>query len=164
MRLVFALLVLSACGLLADMAGAQDRQWQAFTYTDASGQLMARVDFGVPRSDEVLVSAICTDATPQQIELRLHLDPGPYQAGDQVLFDIRSGYQTETRPATLVSQGGWGVYADARLDLDDSIWELLMAGYTGRAALHGASWSDFHLTGSHAAISRFLASCDGFAR
>ncbi len=150
--------------LIAGSAQATLMQWYALDYVSPINGHQAELLFGVPRSDETLLSARCTAAEPQRIDVRLFIDSGPNQPDEEAGLTITSGSETLERRAALDTSWAGGSFVGTRLDSDDAVWEMLARGVSATVALDGGYPSDFHLTGSAAAISQFLQSCESFAQ
>ncbi len=154
--------ILTAAAFVATMASAGQAfaqyQWASDTYDDGTALQGGWLVFGVPQTDDMRLSADCNNQRPGEIELRLYVDTGPNDPGSDVEATFAVGDSVIVLPASVL-ETGMGRYGQITLDGDDELWQVLMDGRAGSIGLTDGAWSDFNLSGSHAAISAFLARC-----
>lgn len=164
------LMAVAMFGLLincADRAAAQNFQWQASAYNDASngGKYTAYLIQGVPETDNIAFRASCQPGSSAPIAPTVFVyNTGglPRNAHLTVSFFI-DGREVHTMQGVVhgpdSEEGIAGILL--RLGLDDPLWEILAANAYIRYEANGMGQAGMQLSGSRQAIERFLVDCRG---
>lgn len=154
-----------ALAALTGPATAQDEQWQTFSFSDENGDPVAGLVFGIPETDAALLAAYCHSATPGMIDVSLYMGTGKEKPGADATITFAIPGNTQTRSAFVDGsfESETGPFFSMPLGRDDTLWEALMAGSTSTVSANGGPAVAMHLSGSRAAISAFLGSCDEIA-
>ncbi len=160
----------AALGLLAGLHGsalAQNFQWQADAYNDPGnrGKYTAFLTQGVPETDNTAFRATCEPGSSGKFAPTIFV----YNTGQMARNDRLSvsffvdGRKVHEMPGLVYhpdsEEGIAGIFV--RAEVDDPLWELLAANTYVRYEANGMGKAGMNLSGSRAAIERFLSECRG---
>jgi hypothetical protein len=153
---------------LIGTAAADDMRWQFYEFDDpdGGGQLTAQLSYGVPETDDVLVSGVCditAGADSRYSELTFGGDVGSLTEGEEVELRFSGGgFSRKVRgtvSGTDIEEGVSGVLV--RLKHNDPLWSAFVREDALDYLVPGYRASQLNLRKGRANLRAFRDACHG---
>ncbi|MBO6815685.1 MAG: hypothetical protein JJ891_12540 [Rhizobiaceae bacterium] len=156
-------LVVAATTSAASAQSGDDRQWQYYQFNDDlnGGRTVSILVFGIPETDAVAVSGICTAGSSGTFsKVTFGIDVTGFEPGKAVEVNFKAGDFNSSRSAHITSEnfeeGVSGI--ELVIDNDDALWKSMQKASQIEYSIANRS-NTLDLKGSFRPISNFLADC-----
>ncbi len=155
--------VLIAACLTASSAFADpDLGWETFIDYREGGDVSARLVYGEPNSDNVVIDAVCGSDHPRVAVVDLLIDLGPAVPGARTTAHFMIDSYQHAFPA-IAHDSDFVPYGRIEVAIDDPLWAALQAGPAGDVSLFYGEPTELSFSDSAEPIAEFIAECEAIA-